>query len=203
MPVWSEQFRKVCFSISQSLLYHSQVWTMLRSVYRSTHSKRPKKNPTCTNQSKHNSMKSIAKTLFLSLLLLTACGKSGNHEHHDQDETTDNPNQALYDQVMDVHNEVMPKSDEIYQLKKEIQDKITSTPNLVADKKKQLDQIIAELDSADHSMMDWMHKFKPLRDSANQELAREYLENEMERIKKVRELINGSLQKAKEELGKK
>ena len=145
-------------------------------------------------------MKILTKYLFIALILLTGCGKSGQHEHHDQEEESpiNNPNQALYDQVMDIHNDVMPKSDEIYQLKKEIKDKITSTPNLAADKKKQL-----ELDSADHSMMDWMHKFKPLPDSANQELAREYLENEMERIKTVRELINGSLQKAKDELEKK
>jgi hypothetical protein len=149
-------------------------------------------------------MKILAKYLSLALFLLAGCGKSSQHEHHDQDEaTSNNPNQALYDQVMDIHNEVMPKSDEIYQLKKEIKDKISGTPNLVMDKKNQLDQIIAELDSADHSMMDWMHKFKPLPDSANQELAREYLENEMERIKNVRELINASLQKAKDELGKK
>jgi predicted component of type VI protein secretion system len=135
---------------------------------------------------------------------MAGCGKSGHQEHHDEDESeSNNPNQALYDQVMDIHNEVMPKSDEIYQLKKEVKDKIASTTNLEPDKKKQLEQIIAELDSADHSMMDWMHKFKPLPDSVNQELAREYLENEMERIKNVRELINGSLQKAKEELGKK
>lgn len=147
-------------------------------------------------------MKNIAKYLSLALFLLAGCGKSGQHEHPEEDAATDNPNQALYDQVMDIHNEVMPKSDEIYSLKKEIQDKVAA-PNLAPEKKKQLDQIIAELDSADHSMMDWMHKFKPLPDSANQELAREYLENEMERIKKVRELINSSLQKAKDELGKK
>src|SRR5256885_2203509 len=100
-------------------------------------------------------MNLLIKTSLFSLLVLAACGKS-SHEHHEQDEATENnPNQALYDQVMDIHNEVMPKSDEIYQLKKQLQDKITTTPNLVADKKKQLDQLIAELDSADHSMMDW------------------------------------------------
>jgi hypothetical protein len=104
---------------------------------------------------------------------------------------------------MDIHDEVMPKTGEIYQLKKELQDKIAKTPDLVVDKKKQLDQIISELDSADHSMMDWMHKFNPLPDSANQEKAREYLEDEMEKIKKVRELTNGAIQKAKEEVGKK
>jgi len=150
-------------------------------------------------------MKILTKYLFIALILLTGCGKSSQHEHHDQEEESpiNNPNQALYDQVMDIHNDVMPKSDEIYQLKKEIQNKIANTTNLGTDKKKKLEQIIAGLDSADHSMMDWMHKFKPLPDSANQELAREYLENEMERIKTVRELINGSLQKAKEELEKK
>jgi hypothetical protein len=148
-------------------------------------------------------MKILTKYLFIALILLTGCGKSSQREHHDQEEESpiNNPNQALYDQVMDIHNDVMPKSDEIYQLKKELQEKAGVT-NLAADKKKQLDQIITELDSADHLMMDWMHKFKPLPDSANQELAREYLENEMERIKTVRELINGSLQKAKEALGK-
>jgi hypothetical protein len=144
-----------------------------------------------------------AKCLYVALILLAGCGKSGQHDHHDEEEPeSSNPNQALYDQVMDIHNEVMPKSDEIYKLKKEAQEK-ASAPNIAADKKKQLEQIIAELDSADHSMMDWMHQFKPLPDSANQELAREYLENEMDRIKRVRELINGSLQKAKDELGKK
>jgi len=149
-------------------------------------------------------MKILPKYLSIGLFLLVGCGKSGQHENHDQDDdSANNPNQALYDQVMDIHDEVMPKSDEIYNLKKEIKDKLTSTPDLSSDKKEKLNQIVAELDSADHSMMDWMHKFKPLPDSANQELAREYLENEMERIKIVRELINGSLQKAKEELGKK
>ncbi|GHM99463.1 hypothetical protein WSM22_09530 [Cytophagales bacterium WSM2-2] len=148
-------------------------------------------------------MKIQAKILFFGLLISISCGKSGSHEGHHNENTSENPNQALYEQVMSVHDEVMPKSDQLYQLKKELKDKIASTPNMVADKKKQLDQIIAELDSADHSMMDWMHKFNPLPDSANQEKAREYLENEMEKIKKVRELINGSIQKAKDEMGKK
>jgi len=149
-------------------------------------------------------MKAKAKFLVVALFLLAACGKSSQHAHHDEGEPDSaNPNQALYDEVMGIHDEVMPKSDEIYQLKKEIKEKIANSTTLAADKKKELDQLIVELDSADHSMMDWMHKFKPLPDSANQELAREYLENEIERIKKVRELINGSLQKAKDELGKK
>jgi len=148
-------------------------------------------------------MKKQVKTIFISLVLLSACGKSSQHQHQDDAESSDNPNQALYDQIMSVHDEVMPKSDQLYQLKKELQDKIAKSIELNEDGKRQLKQTIKELDSADHSMMEWMHKFKPLPDSANQELAREYLENEMERIKKVRDLINSSLEKARGELGKK
>lgn len=148
-------------------------------------------------------MKFHLQILFFGLIVTISCNKPGKGDHAQENAPSGNPNQALYEQVMDIHDEVMPKTDEIYKLKKDLQDKIAKSPDMVADKKKQLDQIIHELDSADDSMMDWMHKFNPLPDSANQEKAREYLENEMEKIKKVRELINGSIEKAKAEVGKK
>jgi hypothetical protein len=132
------------------------------------------------------------------ILLLSSCAKSSEHKEHEDDMTKDDPNQALYDQVMAVHNEVMPKTGEIYQLKKELKDKILVEPG----RSKDFEQAIAELDSADHSMMDWMHKFNE-PDSVTQEVAREYLENEMVKINQVKELINTSIQKAKDQLGKK
>ncbi|MFM8914571.1 MAG: hypothetical protein ACKOE6_16885 [Flammeovirgaceae bacterium] len=144
-------------------------------------------------------MKNLTIPFITLLLLAGACGKNSKHEgHHDQGAASDsNPNQALYDQVMDVHDELMPQMEDLYKLKKEIQDKIAQTPDMVADKKKELEQTIAELDSADQTMMDWMHKFRPLPDSANQEKAREYLETEMEKVKKLKELFNESIEKAK------
>jgi hypothetical protein len=148
-------------------------------------------------------MKTLLNLLFFGLLITISCNRSGKHEHAEENAPTGNPNQALYDEVMDIHDEVMPKTDEIYKLKKELQNKIVKSSDMVTDKKKELDQIIHDLDSADHSMMDWMHKFNPLPDSANQEKAREYLENEMEKIKNVRELINGAIEKAKAEVAKK
>jgi hypothetical protein len=143
-------------------------------------------------------MKNFKSALFISLIILASCAKTGKHEDHDHEAAnSDNPNQALYDQVMDIHDEVMPRSEDIYQLKKEIQEKIANTPDLIAEKKKELEMTIAQLDSADQSMMDWMHHFHPLPDSADQEKARAYLESEMEKIKKVRELTNESIEKAK------
>ena len=57
-------------------------------------------------------MKSVSKFLVL-LLLLTACGKTTKNEQP----VGENPNQALYKQVMEVHDEIMPKMEVIYNLK--------------------------------------------------------------------------------------
>jgi hypothetical protein len=138
-------------------------------------------------------------TAFLSLL---SCGKSGEHHHDQESDTTatDNPNQALYNQVMEIHDEVMPKTGDIYGLKKELQEKLDKTAD--GKEKEELKQTISLLDSADHAMMDWMHHFNPA-DTTSQEAAREYLESEMEKIKKVKDLVNESLEKAKAQTGKK
>jgi hypothetical protein len=140
-------------------------------------------------------------TPFITLVLLTAaCGKNNHHEgHHEHGASNDNnPNQALQDQVMDVHDELMPQMEDIFNLKKEIQSKIDQTPDMAAAKKKLLEEAVAELDSANQSMMDWMHKFRPLPDSANREKAREYLETEMEKVKKLKVLFDESISNAKE-----
>ncbi len=112
----------------------------------------------------------------------------------------DSPNEALYNQVMDVHDEVMPKMGDIYKLKKELQEQIAKSPDMVVERKQQLEQIISNLDSASNAMMEWMHKFNPLPDSVDQEQAREYLESEMERVKKVRDLMNETIEKAETEV---
>lgn len=145
-------------------------------------------------------MKKLSILILWGMGSLISCTPHTSHEkEHQHDAVSDgNPNQALYDQVMDVHDEVMPRMDEIMKLKRELQEQITNTPDMVVERKQQLEQIISNLDSASNSMMDWMHKFNPLPDSADQEKARAYLESEMERIRKVRELINESIDKAKE-----
>lgn len=103
---------------------------------------------------------------------------------------------------METHDEVMPRMGEIEQLKREIRNEIAQTPDMVAERKAKLEQIISNLDSASFAMMDWMHKFNPLPDSARQEDAKAYLETEMERIKKVKEKMLESITTAREALEK-
>ncbi len=148
-------------------------------------------------------MKNFKSLFIVGLLVLAACGKGGEHQHSNSDSSTDDsPNQALYDQVMDVHDEVMPKMDDMMKLKRELQDKIANSPDMVVERKEQLEKVIANLDSASNAMMNWMHEFNPLPDSVDQEKAREYLESEMERIRKVKTLTLESIEKAKEEATK-
>ena len=135
----------------------------------------------------------------LVLLLMSCTGKTDKHKGHEEesDNATDSPNEALYHQVMDIHDEVMPKMDDLYKLKRELQEKIESTPALVEEEKKKLEQRIAHLDSTSQLMMEWMHQFNPLPDSTDQEEAREYLESEMEKIKKVKDAMLEAIEKEK------
>jgi hypothetical protein len=141
-------------------------------------------------------MKSLLIAFFF--LVLVSCGKTTDHSGHDSGEAvSDNPNQALYDEVIDIHDEVMPKMEDIYGLKKTLEEKVANTPDLTAEKKAEIEKVIASLDSANDAMMNWMHHFVPQPDSADREKAREYYETEMESIKKVRDITNETLAKAK------
>jgi hypothetical protein len=147
----------------------------------------------------------MKKLLYIvTLAALVSCGKSGEHQHDASTETaqSDNPNKVLLDQIMDIHDEVMPKMQDLYTLKQSLQEK-AGVAGISAEEKKSLEDMMATLDSANTAMMDWMHKFQPLPDSADQEKAREYLESEMERVMKVRELTNETIEKAKSITAKK
>jgi regulator of replication initiation timing len=140
-------------------------------------------------------------TRFLFLLIALAifsCGRpSAEQSSSATDADTTSTNQALYDQVMDIHDEVMPKMEDIYTLKKKLQDQIAATPDMVVEEKQALEKRIARLDSVGNLMMDWMHKFSPVPDTVGQEAAREYLESEMEKIRKVREAMLEAIESEK------
>jgi hypothetical protein len=141
-------------------------------------------------------MKAISLTFLLIIALFTACTNK-NQEHTPDAGSEASGNGALYDQVMDIHDEVMPKMEDLYNLKKDLMKQVAESPNLVAEKKAELEKTIAQLDSASNAMMNWMNEFTPLPDSANQEAARAYLEGEMEKIKNVKTLTLETIDKAK------
>lgn len=134
------------------------------------------------------------KALYILIIAtaIVSCQKSTDHSHHDDmgDTESDSTNTILYNQVMDIHDEVMPKMEDLYNMKKDLQGKLETAS---ADDKVKLEQRIAKIDSASSLMMDWMHEFDPPADTADQEQARAYLEGEMEKVKRVKEAIDGVL----------
>jgi len=142
----------------------------------------------------------------VALALCWGCGQqSHDHAHDEQDHeqetaTATSANEALRQEVMKVHDEVMPKMEDIYNLKESLKNKIAAAPDMAAEKKQEIEAMIAQLDSADRGMFDWMHEMHENEwklDSLGEEQAREFLENEMEKIKKVREDMQRAIEKAK------
>ena len=142
----------------------------------------------------------VSKILILFILSTAfACGtKSQSHEGHDMNDkesTVENSNQELYNQVMDIHDEVMPKTESLYNLSKELKAKLKESAN--DGEKQQLQMRISYLDSVNNMMMDWMHGFRPPADSVDTETARAYYESQLEKVKIVKEAILVALEKEK------
>lgn len=138
---------------------------------------------------------------FASLCLLAfGCGHktqdhdSQGHEH----ETAEAPGttKALYDEVMGVHNEVMPKMDDIFRMKEKLKNRIATEQDMKDDQKKIIESTILKLDSAGEGMMVWMRQFNPPPDSTGEEAAKAYLEEEKVKVQKVKEDILQAIEEA-------
>jgi HEPN domain-containing protein len=137
---------------------------------------------------------SLSLSILSLVLLSTSCGNKSKHNAHNHDHgdaaATGNTTDALYDEVMKVHDEVMPKMEDIYKLQQELKKQIADSPTMVDEKRQEIETKIANLEEASKSMMVWMREFNPPADSLGEETMREYLESEMEKVKKVKEIVN-------------
>ena len=142
--------------------------------------------------------------IFLILAVVCfalGCGKSGEQETtHDHGPAPAGLEEgALYDEVMKLHDEGMEKMDEMYALKQELMKKIEATPDLLQEKQAELESKISQLDSASRAMMVWMRNFHPENDTLDTQGYRNYLESELEKVKKVRDDIFAAVERAKKE----
>lgn len=119
------------------------------------------------------------KHLFLSSLILlgTSCQSS--------EETAI---KELNDSVMNLHDNLMPKTEQIIQLKTSL-DSLSKGPDSVHVKK-----LIQSLDRADNEMMHWMHQFS-LDSLAKMEFQAKlsYLQDQLKKLKSVETLTDSTL----------
>jgi hypothetical protein len=143
---------------------------------------------------KQTHMKHIASLFILALVALSCGTKTEQHHDHQHNHSAAGFGDALYDEVMKVHDEVMPKMNDIYTLKEELKKQLANSPDMMDEKRKELEARIANLEAASEGMMRWMREFNPPADSLGEEAMKKYLEGEMEKVKRVREGINNVLQ---------
>jgi hypothetical protein len=126
-----------------------------------------------------NSMKLMVKMMFIVLVgVLAGCVVK---------------EKSLYDQVMDIHDEVMPKMNDIYRMRKMLKDSIAKTPDMPEERKQKFEQKILRLDSAGNSMMVWMRAFNP-PDQKDKQAFNKYMELELVKVKKMQEEVMKALE---------
>lgn len=131
--------------------------------------------------------------------LIVSCNDSTQQEAIDKAEK----------EVFALHDEVMPKIDDIMKLRKQISQRITALDSAVTStdqtnkEKEQAIRLNRQLSEADSLMMTWMSGYNgdTLKQLEPADAIR-YLEQEKQKITDVKQKINGSIEQATKYLGK-
>ena len=153
-------------------------------------------------------MKSNRIALSFFALIELACNNEVHNEHegHGKHGASEKPltlADSLYNEVMGAHDEVMPKMGKVRGAQKRAQELVDSISQLKGEAlksnlslKKELEQLVSDLNYADYAMDQWMTDFNLDSGSTNQEVRVKYLLDEKVRVTKVKEAILNSLAKA-------
>lgn len=123
---------------------------------------------------------------YFVIVLFYACGNGAKQEI-----------QTLHDKVMEVHDGVMVKMDDIHNLKKELSKSLTAAKD-----SSEIMDAIKKLDDADEAMMVWMEEFNAEYTSMKAEEQKLYLNGEMDKINKVKEVMLSSIDNGNQLLSK-
>lgn len=128
--------------------------------------------------------------ILLVAVLQVACGKTGKNIQNEKAAET-----QLWEEVMVVHDDVMPKMSDINRLKKGLRELPQDRSTMTA---------ITDLTKAEDAMWDWMHGLKTQVqiDSLAHEEALDYLWREKTRIEEVRDLMLKSMEQGEKALNK-
>jgi hypothetical protein len=139
-------------------------------------------------------MKSLI-ALVTVLAVLVGCQQKASSENDNSIENNGG-NQKLYEEVMAVHDEVMPRMDDMYKLKQKLKAQLLDS-TASDERQKEIQTAIKNLDVAGDGMMEWMRNFDPIPDSLGEEKARNYLLTEKEKIQSVKDKMLLSIDAAK------
>ena len=121
-------------------------------------------------------------SLFIVPILVIAC---------QFDKNQDPEVSLLYDQVIEIHDEVMPKMRDIRQLKKKLKS-ISS-----AEQNKDVKLALQQLEDAHDAMMDWMAQFK-MPKNVEKSQSMDYLRGQMVSVNDMKAKMLDAIENANE-----
>ena len=114
-----------------------------------------------------------------------------------------NDKESLYKEVITVHDEVMPKMEQVSKLSQDLKAKAESISSNPASDKSTLASInksIEDLNSASRSMMKWMREFNTSYDTLPEEVSIKYLKEEKLEIDQVKKDMIKAIEDGKKQL---
>ncbi|MBX3102351.1 MAG: hypothetical protein KF690_07585 [Bacteroidetes bacterium] len=129
-------------------------------------------------------------TLLLALVLVSACG----HNTENTQEELDSEVKAQHNEVVRIHDEVMPKTSVLKKYTEKIK---TQFPDSLKEKvESSQKRVIAELEAAGQAMDTWMKDYKIPTVKDEKAKALKYLAVQRAEVQKVKEKIEGALKNA-------
>lgn len=146
----------------------------------------------------------MKKTFYIIALILGSIAaflywrnmNSSCHHDHGTVELKSEDNQVLLQEVMDIHDEVMPKMSYMTSLQSKLRHMAESTKDQAL-KDKYL-SMSTELEKADEAMMVWMEQFPDKIDQYSTEEANRILNKEKEKVIKMKEQVLGAIKRAED-----
>jgi uncharacterized protein YoxC len=135
-------------------------------------------------------MKNILSLTLLTLIWMMSC-----------EEKKKEAKDVLYEQVMEVHDEIMPKMGDIMKYKKQLKSKVDAlaeNAEVNSEKIGELQQAITDLDNSHEEMMAWMREFNPDFEGMVSEEIMKYLVEQKAKIERVGKETYAALKQAEE-----
>lgn len=142
----------------------------------------------------------IVGYLLSMSLFLAACGDGGSAEQNAEElaAASKQMQDSLWQQMMNVHDEVMPQMGEMNRVSQDLKAKAAELEDEA--QSEPIEEVAESLDQAHEGMMEWMSNLQPL-DKVRAEMGTDevnsYLKAETEKIAKVKEDMMTSLAKGK------
>lgn len=136
----------------------------------------------------------LMKNIYVVLVLLLAVWACSDKEKEEKD--------SLMKQVMEAHDEVMPKMGDLRRLGKDLRDKADSLSALndtsYTEQIQQLRAASEQIEDANESMMEWMRQFEVPDNEAPVKEVLVYLREQKQKIDQVREEMLRSLEEGEQ-----